>query len=306
MRIVEAGARRDLGQVDAALVTLQGVGLDRRSVEPWSARLWYAYADLLLALGREDEARDWFAAAAAADQDGSTDADERILELDGVEVVSDDDEEEFAAAGPIDHADSAGEDGSAGDPGLVGRDGLGVEGPAGAGASAGGEDGLGVDGSTGPGASAGAGGSGAGGSGGGGPAAREGDEVGAGDAGPGALAAAAASGGGAGLGDEEQSNGAGSERTESVADPGAAATAEDASAGARPATTGEPQSGEPQSSVPAVAFSDGGDGSTAQAGQSIPFLSGGTAVEGTAGDRTGSDRTGGDHAQDQDQSGSSA
>ena len=32
MRIVEAGARRDLGQLDAALVTLQDFGLDRRAV----------------------------------------------------------------------------------------------------------------------------------------------------------------------------------------------------------------------------------------------------------------------------------
>ena len=94
MRIVEAGARRDLGQLDAALVTLQGPGLDRRTVEPWSARLWYAFADLLLALGRTDEAREWFAAAAAADQDGGTDADERILELDGVLVLTDDEDDE--------------------------------------------------------------------------------------------------------------------------------------------------------------------------------------------------------------------
>ena len=89
MRIVEAGARRDLGQLDAALVTLQGAGLDRRRVEPWSPRLWYAYADMLLAVGRDDEARDWFLAAAAADEDGVTDADERVLELDGVQVLAD-------------------------------------------------------------------------------------------------------------------------------------------------------------------------------------------------------------------------
>ena len=91
MRIVEAGARRDLGQLDAALVTLQGTGLDRRRVEPWSPRLWYAYADLLLAVERRDEARDWFLAAAAADEDGTTDADERLLELDGVEILADED-----------------------------------------------------------------------------------------------------------------------------------------------------------------------------------------------------------------------
>jgi tetratricopeptide (TPR) repeat protein len=96
MRIVEAGARRDLGQLDAALVTLQTAGLDRRAVEPWSARLWYAFADVLLALGREDEARDWFAAAASADPDGGTDADERVLELDGVEVLADEEDEDLA------------------------------------------------------------------------------------------------------------------------------------------------------------------------------------------------------------------
>ena len=89
LQIVEAGARRDLGQLDAALVTLQGAGLDRRRVEPWSPRVWYAYADTLLALGRIDEARDWFAAAAAIDDDGGTDADERVLELDGVEILTD-------------------------------------------------------------------------------------------------------------------------------------------------------------------------------------------------------------------------
>jgi tetratricopeptide (TPR) repeat protein len=93
MRIVEAGARRDLGQLDAALLTLQDLGLDQGSVQPWSARVWYAYADLLLAAGREDEARDWFLAAAGADPDGATDADERLLELDGIEILTDEDED---------------------------------------------------------------------------------------------------------------------------------------------------------------------------------------------------------------------
>jgi tetratricopeptide (TPR) repeat protein len=94
LRIVEAGARRDLGQLDAALVTLQTADLDRRTVEPWTPRLWYAYADTLLALGRTDEARDWFVATASVDEDGSTDADERVLELDGVTVLESDEPEE--------------------------------------------------------------------------------------------------------------------------------------------------------------------------------------------------------------------
>jgi tetratricopeptide (TPR) repeat protein len=89
MAIVEAGTRRDLGQVEAALVTLHGAGLGRRRIEPWSPRLWYAYADTLLAAGRTDEARDWFVAAASADAEGETDAAERVLELDGVEILDD-------------------------------------------------------------------------------------------------------------------------------------------------------------------------------------------------------------------------
>jgi hypothetical protein len=36
---------------------------------------------VLLELGRRDEARRWFSAAAAADADGLTDADERLAEL---------------------------------------------------------------------------------------------------------------------------------------------------------------------------------------------------------------------------------
>lgn len=108
MTIVEAGARRDLGQLDAALLTLQDSGLDQRTVEPWSARVWYAYADLLLAAGREDEARDWFVAAAGADQDGSTDADERLLELDGIEILDDD---EDPVEGELDAESPSGADG---------------------------------------------------------------------------------------------------------------------------------------------------------------------------------------------------
>ncbi len=116
LRIVEAGARRDLGQLDAALVTLQDSGLDRRTVEPWSARLWYAFADLLLALGRAEEAREWFAAAAAADQDGTTDADERILEIDGVEVLLDDLDDPDDASPLEDMSPEDGSDSDDGDP----------------------------------------------------------------------------------------------------------------------------------------------------------------------------------------------
>ncbi|WP_431045117.1 hypothetical protein ACQUSR_26475 [Streptomyces sp. P1-3] len=87
MRLVAAGARRDMGQADAAVVTLQSSELASSSVQPWTARLRYAYADALLAVGREDEAREWFAKALEADQGGTTDASDRLAELDGVEFV---------------------------------------------------------------------------------------------------------------------------------------------------------------------------------------------------------------------------
>ncbi|WP_307796091.1 hypothetical protein [Amycolatopsis sp. 195334CR] len=81
LKIVTAGARRDLGQLDAAVVSLQGEDLDARKREPWSARLFYAYADNLLAAGRRDEAVSWFLHAAEADDDDLTDAAERAAEL---------------------------------------------------------------------------------------------------------------------------------------------------------------------------------------------------------------------------------
>ncbi|MEW2167125.1 hypothetical protein AB0912_29615 [Streptomyces sp. NPDC007084] len=87
MRLVAAGARRDMDQLDAAIVTLQSPELASNSVQPWTARLRYAYADALLAAGREDEAREWFAKAVESDKDGSTDASDRLAEMDGVEFV---------------------------------------------------------------------------------------------------------------------------------------------------------------------------------------------------------------------------
>lgn len=87
MRLVAAGARRDQGQLEAAIVTLQSPELASNSVQPWTARLRYAYADALLAAGREDEAREWFGKTLEADKDGATDASDRLAELDGVEFV---------------------------------------------------------------------------------------------------------------------------------------------------------------------------------------------------------------------------
>jgi tetratricopeptide (TPR) repeat protein len=85
LRIVESGIRRDQGLADAAVIALQVPELTAARLRPWSARLFYAYADALLAAGRTPEARDAFARAAAADPDGQTDAADRLDELDGVE-----------------------------------------------------------------------------------------------------------------------------------------------------------------------------------------------------------------------------
>lgn len=89
LRIVAAGARRDMGQLDAAVVALQGPDLDEKHHEPWSARLFYAYADNLAAVGRTEEAIRWFVNAAQADVDEDTDAAERAIELssDGDDAV---------------------------------------------------------------------------------------------------------------------------------------------------------------------------------------------------------------------------
>ncbi|MDG4801488.1 Replicase polyprotein 1ab [Micromonospora sp. WMMD980] len=92
--IVAAGARGDLGQKDAAVAMLQVRELTAESTEPWAARLRYAYADALLAGGRREEAREWFSRAADIDSEGETDAAERLLELDGVLIEGDDEDDE--------------------------------------------------------------------------------------------------------------------------------------------------------------------------------------------------------------------
>ncbi len=82
--LVAAGARADLGQVDAAVVTLQVPELTRLPPGTTRARLQYAYSDLLARAGRADEAWEWMERAAGSDIDGATDAAERCEELAGV------------------------------------------------------------------------------------------------------------------------------------------------------------------------------------------------------------------------------
>jgi len=83
MTIVEAGARRDLGEVDAALRTLENAPLRVRTRADWVVRLRYAYADTLLAAGRTDDAIEWFHRTVGIDGDEVTDAAERVAQLEG-------------------------------------------------------------------------------------------------------------------------------------------------------------------------------------------------------------------------------
>ncbi|QWZ10427.1 hypothetical protein KRR39_10955 [Nocardioides panacis] len=81
MTIVEAGARRDQGQLDAALRTLENAPLRNKTHANWVVRLRYAYADTLHAAGRTPEALEWFHRTIAIDNDHTTNAEQRIHEL---------------------------------------------------------------------------------------------------------------------------------------------------------------------------------------------------------------------------------
>lgn len=80
-RIVEAGARRDLGEVSGAILVLRDAlraMRDAGRVDPVDLiRLRYAYADGLAAADRTEEARAEFAVIAESDDSGMTDAAQR-------------------------------------------------------------------------------------------------------------------------------------------------------------------------------------------------------------------------------------
>ena len=82
--IVEAGARRDRGELDAALRVLEQAPLDSRSRAPWVARLRYVYADTLVDAGRSADALEWFHRTEAVDVEEITDAGARALEVEGL------------------------------------------------------------------------------------------------------------------------------------------------------------------------------------------------------------------------------
>jgi tetratricopeptide (TPR) repeat protein len=81
MTIVAAGARRDMGQLEAAIQLLETAPIHSKSRQPWVARLRYAYADALVAAGRTDAAITWFHRTVSVDSFAATDASDRAAEL---------------------------------------------------------------------------------------------------------------------------------------------------------------------------------------------------------------------------------
>ncbi|WP_235564338.1 tetratricopeptide repeat protein, partial [Arthrobacter sp. Soil762] len=108
LAIVAAGARTDLGQLDAAVAELEIPQLDMNRAFSYSPRLFRAYANALSAVGREDEAAKWQKQAGVAENALGLGVDE---EPDIVDLGWDEEEEareeaqrrrllERAAAGP--------------------------------------------------------------------------------------------------------------------------------------------------------------------------------------------------------------
>jgi hypothetical protein len=148
LRLVEAGARQDLGEVPAAALVLEAALGGRPVPEQLQAgdlgqlRLATAYADLLEARGDDQQAQAWFEAVMAADPDDETGVAARFDDVefddedesDEDEVVDDEsgdeesgDEEQVDAAGQpaatADDVDAAIEEpATPGDPAAAGAD----------------------------------------------------------------------------------------------------------------------------------------------------------------------------------------
>jgi tetratricopeptide (TPR) repeat protein len=113
--IILAGARDDLGQRQEALRLVKDAIAQVPPAHPGSARLRYAYADLLEKDGKAEEAREWFATVAALDEEGETDVEIRLGnvdptdEADGLEdiVILEDNEDETEDADAEDEAAEA-------------------------------------------------------------------------------------------------------------------------------------------------------------------------------------------------------
>jgi hypothetical protein len=81
LAIVVSGARSDMGQQEAAVQALEIPLLRAGRTVAGQPRLWYAYAQALLAVNRNAEAAEFFRRVALVDVDGETDAADRAAEL---------------------------------------------------------------------------------------------------------------------------------------------------------------------------------------------------------------------------------
>ena len=92
LRLVEAGARRDLGEDAAARLVLEAALGGRPDPDRWTPpirhrlRLAAAYADLLQAQGEEELAEEWLSAVAAADPDDLAGVEFTELEIEFIDL----------------------------------------------------------------------------------------------------------------------------------------------------------------------------------------------------------------------------
>jgi hypothetical protein len=105
LAIVESGARTDLGQLEAAVVAVRLPELESKD-SPSVARLRYAYAEALRAVGQNEEGDIWHRRALLADRDGTAgipiliDDDEAYGDDDIVDLESDEDGDHPFGAAP--------------------------------------------------------------------------------------------------------------------------------------------------------------------------------------------------------------
>lgn len=82
LAIVVAGAHQDLGHPNDALSALEAQLENAEASDVTRMRLFYAYADALVTVGRKKEAVEWFNRAAEMDTEEVLDVSDRLAELD--------------------------------------------------------------------------------------------------------------------------------------------------------------------------------------------------------------------------------
>ncbi|MCD5312457.1 tetratricopeptide repeat protein [Kineosporia babensis] len=111
LKIVESGARADMGEFDAAVVVLQIPELESNRRSPSLARLRFAYSEALKQAKRSQEADTWRDRAIAEDPDGSAGVND--LDDDDLEVIDlewDGDEDGEGAQSSLDDQEDGQED----------------------------------------------------------------------------------------------------------------------------------------------------------------------------------------------------